>query len=115
MELVGSDIASASAITKPPHSWGDMSRLLFLRGEDNKDKEDNNKINNKNSEDNEDELKTVKLEAYTPDDNAGILLSFQFDPGIVQVSSRYYPGIIQDTSSRLSNLPLESFSTQPWG
>ena len=55
-----------------------MSRLLFLRGEDNKkinnednkDKEDNKKIKN---EDNEDELKTVKLEAYTPDDNAGIL------------------------------------------
>ena len=103
MELVGSDIASAFAITKPPHSWGDMSRLLFLRGEDN------NRINN------EGELKMVALEANTPDDNAGILLSFQFDPGIVQVSSRYYPGIIQDTSSRLSNLPLESFSTQPWG
>ena len=82
MELVGSDIASAFAITKPSvHSWQDMSRLLFLRGEDNKkinnednkDKEDNKKINNEDNEDNEDELKTVKLEAYTPDDNAGIL------------------------------------------
>ena len=61
MELVGSDIASAFAITKPPHSWGDMSRLLFLRGEDN------NRINNKGK------LKMVELEAYTPDDNAGIL------------------------------------------
>ena len=102
MELVGSDIASASAITKPPHSWGDVSRLLFLRGEDN------NRINNKGK------LKMVELEAYTPDDNAGILQSFTFDPGIVQVSSRYHPDIIQ-VSSRLSNLPRESYKTQPWG
>ena len=102
MELVGSDIASAFAITKPPHSWGDVSRLLFLRGEDN------NRINNKG------ELKMVELEADTPDDSAGILQSFTFDPGIVQVSSRYHPDIIQ-VSSRLSNLPRESYKTQPWG
>ena len=78
MELVGSDIASAFAITKL-----NVSRLLFLRGEDN------NRINNKGK------LKMVELEAYTPDDNAGILPSFPFDPGIVKVSSRYHPDIIQ--------------------
>ena len=72
MELVGSDIAPASTINKPPHSWEDMSRLVFLRNKDN------NKINNDSG------MRMVKLEADTSDNNAGILPAFNFAPGIVQ-------------------------------
>ena len=72
MELVGSDIAPASTINKPPHSWEDMSRLVFLRNEDN------DKINNDSG------IRTVKLEADTSDEKAGILTPFNFAPGIVQ-------------------------------
>ena len=76
VELVGSDIASAFAITKPPHSWEDMSRIIFLRGEDNErinnednyDSKDNNRINNNG------ELKMVELETDSPYDNTGLLV-----------------------------------------
>ena len=80
VELVGSDIASAFAITKPPNSWEDMSRMIFLRGEDNErinnegnyDSKDNNRINN-NGELNF-SLKVVELETDTPYDNTGLLV-----------------------------------------